>query len=476
MPTVQYTHTTFLQARNILAARLGEPGKYRWSDEKLKEYLVEAIRVFSATTGYFRDEDTFHTQDGVAFYDLSTDTDHGMRSYDVYDRTLIGQMQYHLQQPYDPIDGTGMQSELWSFDAVVSALQRARDMFLAATGSYLEHSLTFVGMPTYHDLAENVLGVRRAHWVSIEGAYSPLQPNDEFMAEGMTRNWTNSPGTPRSYSIASSPNLTMEIIPPPNDVGSLDLLLMTLPNVLDPAAGASGTLMYVPNDFSWGVKYGALAILLRQEGPGNDPIRAEFCEEMWNFALELEGVAPIVMWCEVDGTRILPSPLRKLDNTRYGWQGKTRGTPDVLAIESDMIALCPVPDGNTHSVRVGLVRNAVVPVADGDYVQVAREDMDAIYGWAMQIATFELGGASLASARTAAATMLERSRRYNDYRLMQSAYLAELIRQSSDQYRPVSRPRMPDAVPSDDGNDTSSSRQSRMRSTIMRRRKRLGGR
>jgi hypothetical protein len=100
-------------------------------------------------------------------------------------------------------------------------------------------------------------------WVDTYGTYYSLWPSDESML--VTANLT--PGVPTSYSVITQPELTVRLSPAPQASGTVQLLTTESGVALDPTANANvGTVLGIPNDLAWGVRFKAMSLLLHAEG------------------------------------------------------------------------------------------------------------------------------------------------------------------------------------------------------------------
>src|SRR5512137_763605 len=116
-----YTHTTFLQAKQALAARLDDTGNIHWSEAELGLWIKEALRTWGALTAYWRERGTFTTTAGTAFYTLPTQLS-SLLGYTLYDQDLVTDIEYHLLEPPTPAAWTG--TDQFTLSDVSAALQR----------------------------------------------------------------------------------------------------------------------------------------------------------------------------------------------------------------------------------------------------------------------------------------------------------------------------------------------------------------
>src|SRR6185503_4352185 len=93
----------------------------------------------------------------------------------------------------------------------------------------------------------------------------------------------------------------------------------------------------------------------------------------------------------INGTQVPIQSFRDADAYNAGWQNNS-GVPTALMSDTNLIALTPTPDANTYSVELDAVVNAPVPAAAGDFIQLGREQYDAVLNYAVHLTAFKMGG------------------------------------------------------------------------------------
>jgi hypothetical protein len=104
---------------------------------------------------------------------------------------------------------------------------------------------------------------------------------------------------------------------------------------------------------------------------------------------------PVILLAALEEQPVFPQSVAELDAFRSSWC-VTAGPPDSLATAGlNLLAAANIPDGGSYSVRLDVVRNAVTPVNDGDYIQVGREFLDVLLDESVHLAKFKDGGSDL---------------------------------------------------------------------------------
>ncbi len=387
-----YTAPTFAQAKTALASRLNDPSKVRWVDAELGTYLREALRTWNAWTSHFRDQGSFSTTMLQAFYDLPTVIP-TQRGYTVTTWELIADLQYALLEPA-AAGGTWTGTDQFTLAQLSDAIRGVRDAFLRETGAVLTRSETLYGAPAASGrvaLAESVSVVRRAAWrPTATQLLQPLLRTDEWAGTHYKPAWPQATTDPNAYSVSATPPLTLQIIPPPAGAGTLDLVSIDQGASIDPLVSS---LLGIPDDWAWVIKYGALAELLQHDGLALDPQRAAYCEARYAQGVQAARAAAVVLDARINGVTCLVASLSEADTYSPLWQ-LLGGTPNTLLLAGqNLVASWPPPGGagGPWTIALDVVCNAPVPAIDADILQIGQDVYDAILDLAQHTALIKEG-------------------------------------------------------------------------------------
>jgi len=101
--------------------------------------------------------------------------------------------------------------------------------------------------------------------------------------------------------------------------------------------------------------------------------------------------ASVIWAARVQNVPIQIAALTEADDYDQGWQSRS-GQPDtLLSTASTLIGFSPVPNTGPYSVTLDLVRNAPVPTALGDFLQVGDEVLENLLDYAEHTALTKEG-------------------------------------------------------------------------------------
>lgn len=282
-----YAYSTLAQTIADLSTRLYDQTNLKWSVPELQLYVTEALREWNALTSFWRAEFTFPTIQGNWWYDLTQQTG-SLRPYTVTDAVLISQIEYGILEPQTTFPLAWLGSRQFGITDIQAAISNKRNQLLGATGCTLTRSLVpALAGRTY--LTDLTIDIRRVAWLPTSSVYVPtvLHPADIWDKQSFDPNWTSSaPGMPGTWLQNAEPPLSFDVDRTPPSPGQYEVLSVQAGQALN---ATSPTLLGVPDDWTWVIRWGALARLLG---------RGEQCERC------LQGhVCPIPV-----GTRLATPP------------------------------------------------------------------------------------------------------------------------------------------------------------------------
>ena len=226
-------------------------------------------------------------------------------------------------------------------------------------------------------------------WKDRLGNYSLLWLTDPYSLTAGNPYWFNTPdAVPTDYSTVLEQPLVLQLSPPPNDIGMVNLITVeSLPD-LDPQNVA--TVLGIPDDYCWIIKFGVLADLFYQDGPGQDEGRAQYCQSRYDDGIKLARVSNFVRFGYQTGVPAFIDSIAELDATNPTWPSQLSGTPDSMGLAGNIALVTPIPDNTPHSLSFDIT--PAFPIGGPlDYVQVGREVLDIIIDYAQHLAYIKEG-------------------------------------------------------------------------------------
>jgi hypothetical protein len=255
---------------------------------------------------------------------------------------------------------------------------------------------------------------------AVAGPYQILWRDDEFAANAFDPGWVNNPATPAplAYSVVVTQPYTLQLLPPPGDAGSLDLLVIAQGVPLNPSVGV---VLGIPDNYAWVVKWGALADLLSQDGPGRDLPRAKYCEARYREGVQLCRNMPTVINGSINGVSAEFDSVFNFDAYQSEWNN-TVGPPTILGLASqNMLATGCVPDGS-YGIGLDVVQNCPLIQNDATPVTLTADLADLIVDEAQHLALFKEGGAEFSASVSLHQNFVQQAALYRARSLAQAQY------------------------------------------------------
>jgi hypothetical protein len=426
MPYTQYTQSTLAAE---LSAALNDKSNVYWTLAEVYAAIDEALLTWGALTAYWRERGVFNVSPSNPdqFYDLSVELP-TLRSraltFDQYAQSL----QYSLNEVAAGVSGVGM-TEQFDVLALNQALVRKRNEF--AIDSKLPSIIidAFPGPPPPVGrlfLPQEVALIEHLYWKDTPtGLFYPLRKEDPWAVQSHQYLWTLDPGLPSYYLTLETRPLEIQLVPPPQNTGTLRILCVATQDI--PIAGAS--TFNVPDEYMAAVKYGALYDLLSTHSEGYDPMRAKYCLERYNQMLDCATTQRSLMRMECNGIPVAMDAIANLNALRPFWQNQP-GTPDLVGVAYDQIAVSKTPNA-IYSLSADVVRSAPLPTAPGDFIQLGREEIPYIFDYCRHILCFKLGGSEFASTMPLYDNFLSGAMKRNKILAAKARYLTPLMNQAT---------------------------------------------
>lgn len=409
-----YTYATFGDLKASLSQLLSDTSMVFWTNTELGILINAALREWNALSRMFRDRGVFTTVASQTFYNLMTVLENGTGELflapTVSDAMLLQQGKYMLMEP-NPDDGVTFTDGITAID-FSDGFSDKRSQFLLETGLIVSevNQVTNAGRITLAD--DSIVDLRRASWLTQGGSLQALFREDEFSANAFDPLWTSRTGTPRRYSVYPDPLLTLQLVPPPNDTGTLKLQVIS----------ATSALL---DDYTPAILWGVLADICAGPGPASDPFRAAYCEQRFNEFVIMGQQVTTAMQAYISGNPVPINSVFDFDTFNPLWT--TTGTPKrVGSLGANLVAVAPVANGEL-TVTIDAVRNAPRLVADGDNVPLGREYIEILLNYCVHLAAFKQGGEDFQKTFGSYDEFVKAGLEYNNRMNSQNVYFETLV-------------------------------------------------
>ena len=217
--------------------------------------------------------------------------------------------------------------------------------------------------------------------------YQPflLTREDVLSFQSFEPDYLQTVGFPQSWAVASEPPLSFDVDIAPTTPGYFEMLALNAGPTFNPP---TTSLLGIPDDWSMAAMYGALADILGQEAESTDRARAAYCLERYTEMVEMMKQSNWLTQTLINGQVSKTTALADMDTLAVNWQQDQNNLPSVIEAGMDFIA--PVP-GNGVQLSVTLVGNAPLLDSTNTYLQVSRDDWDAVLNYAHHLSCFKLG-------------------------------------------------------------------------------------
>jgi hypothetical protein len=207
----------------------------------------------------------------------------------VTDQNVLNECQYALIET--PNNGASWGSGLWTTSEVINYLNQRQFDFLKRTALLMARAtLNTIPQEVRQALPSDWITTQRVAWLDAgTNLITEVPRGDGWEADHGIPTWPydNAPGPPLLYTDGEVPNLQLEIMPPTQASGVLQILYVNLSATLS----NSGVAFTVPDEWTPCIKWGVIADMLGKVGRGHDPQRASYAESRYQEGVEAAKLA-----------------------------------------------------------------------------------------------------------------------------------------------------------------------------------------
>ena len=376
-----------------LATRLYDPTGQFWTQAERYLYLYEALRTWNALTGYWRGDFTFTTTSALQWYDMTSTAQmpNTLRPLTLTGTDLATMIEYHLLEP--PVGaGTWTGSTQFNLQMLEDAITRRRNETLGTTGCRVSRLVVQATSQRIH-LPSTTIDLRRVAYIPADGSgISVLWQDDAWAQQAFSFNSAIQPaGAPSVFTVSTEPFLTFTVDTPPLP-GQFELLVVDA-GFLSTANDTLASSLQIPDDWSWVIKWGALADLFGREGNAKDDLRREYCESRYRAGLKLLERAPALLAARIGNLPLEIDSVKAADEFNTDWEAQPAGSPTSLLVAGlNLIATAPTPDAGPYSLTLTVIENAPIPPTADTCLLLDRSLFDIIVDYAQHLAMLKCGG------------------------------------------------------------------------------------
>lgn len=433
-----YTYISMAGMVTALRGYLGDNETVKfWSDSELRLILIESLRTFNCLARYSRSKGSFATSSTETFYDLRSKFPTLFGFTVTHAETTI-MVENALMEPEGVTAWVG--TDMFALAEIIGSIERRRNQFLVETGCVLTLTNLYSGATGTGGkipLDEREMDIRAAHWKDVNGLFTPIFRDDERSAGRFYPRWTTTPAKPTSFSTFMDNSPHVQLMPPPSDVGEVELITTRSGDPI--TVGGAAAILGIPDDFSWVIKWGVLADLLSTDPQAKDDTRAEYCMKRWDEGIELARNSISVLNASVDERPVPDDSLDDVMKFNSGWRNTRRKPTSYAMAGQHLIAVAPAADG-VYGVGLDLWTKFPIPTSDADPLDIGREFVDAILSYAQHVAAFKQGGAEFTATIGEYKQMLKVAALQNDRLSAMAFYRAEM--EAIGQLQNLDRPRL----------------------------------
>lgn len=231
---------------------------------------------------------------------------------------------------------------------------------------------------------------------AVSGNVQFFQPNtltreDDLAFDSFEPEHSQEVGIPQSWAVSSQPPISFDVDIQPTVPGYFDVLALVSSSTF---SSPTASLLGIPDDWSMVPMYGALADVLGIGPESTDRQRASYCMDRYTQLLEIMRDANWMTQSMVNGAVSDNTSLAEMDSLSVNWQESQDNFPASITAGPDFIA--PTP-GYGQLLTLQLVGNAPLLDSTGVYVQVSKDDWEAVLNYAQHVGTFKQGGTDFTS-------------------------------------------------------------------------------
>lgn len=388
--SAQFSYLTRAQFRTELSTRLNDPSNIFWTAAELNLYLTESLSLWNVLTQYWPQDYTFSVNPPLSSDWIAVNPSGSPRQQTYTESDAYSIILYHLMEP-QLSSGSWAGTSQFNLQTLQQSVQNKLNEIMQETGTRTQEYVKsdgWVPITSRFYLPDTILDVSRVRYVGVDGSTVTLSRGDSASFLRFSPQYRQTEGPPSRWDVLGSPPLALTVDTMVNQPNSVQILAMYAANQLNPA---NPQPLFIPNDWLWVLKYGALADLYLNAPEATDEARGQYCLQRYQEGLKLMKNMPWLLNGFINGVAVDTPPVIGKDRFSYEWQSNPSAWPGIVVGEIDLIAVCPIPTSTT-SVMLTVVGNAPQPASDSAFIQAPRDVIDVLLDYCQHVAYLKCGG------------------------------------------------------------------------------------
>lgn len=433
-----YNHTTLLEFVTRLKKISGDLLGVFWTDAEWKLITQEALLTFGAISGFFKSDIQLHTEEDKRIYDLFVDTVIADKARIAPSLTYATILNWLNRDLIETISVATPTSELFALDDILQLIKKQYEIFQLETNLVLSQvSLNVAAANKTIHLPDDIIDIVAARFVSDDSA-STVYRQDEQELLYFDASSLEESAAPQYYSVVYATENQLKLYPTPVVSGILELVVIKGQDTS--VALTVDTVINLPNNLVPYLKYGVEIEIFNQDGLLNDPARVSYCQSRWQEGLQIGKLITSVLTAQGNGLYINTDSYLNVENFESELE-QTDDPPSVLGFAGfNIFKIDTLPSNVVNSIVLSIISNALIPVNDGDFIEVEISYIKPLLNYCLHIAQMKCGAEYLAATSSYMQNFIRLAIGYNEKLQLKGLNYENLFTQTKMQEK--SEPRL----------------------------------
>lgn len=404
----KFSHTTRLEFRTLLSKKLGDTSNTYRSVLELDGIINESLLTFGAIGHVWRDKVSLTLNSSKQFYDITSDLliNQELLEFSLTYQFLLNSINFILMEEISTLNPI---SEITNLDEILKFARNRINQYQLLTSLIISNKNYVMPAPPINKktIDAEAIDIIRVAFIDFTNSNrkSKLREDDEqSIANNASISFTSSTRVPKFYTSALGTLNEISIYPPPENLGSLDVLTV---NGISPSTNITlGLEIPLPNNLVPYIKFGILADIFSKDGLCNEPNIASYFEDRWNEGILIGQNYTSILFASLNGRPIRLDSVSALDNYFPTFENSIK-KPNVIGLAGyNLLTPNSVPD-QIYSLDLDSVVNAYLPIDDADFIDVKLEYIEGLLDYCVHLASIKDGFANIKKTDSLKKSFLE---------------------------------------------------------------------